>query len=38
MATMKVNPDFKDFLKLLNEKKADYLLIGGYVVGENRNK
>jgi hypothetical protein len=25
--------DFRDFLKLLNSKKADYLLIGGYAVG-----
>jgi hypothetical protein len=22
--------DFKDFLRLLNDEKADYLLIGGY--------
>ncbi len=26
-------PDFKDFLKLLNDKKVRYLLIGGYAVG-----
>lgn len=26
-------PDFKDFLKLLNSKKVEYLLIGGYAVG-----
>ena len=25
--------DFKDFLRLLNSKKVDYLLIGGYAVG-----
>lgn len=25
--------DFKEFLKLLNEEKVDYLLIGGYAVG-----
>ncbi len=25
--------DFKDFLKLLNSHKVDYLLIGGYAVG-----
>jgi hypothetical protein len=25
--------DFKEFLKLLNEKKVRYLLIGGYAVG-----
>lgn len=26
-------PDFKEFLKLLNEHKVCYLLIGGYAVG-----
>jgi hypothetical protein len=26
-------PDFKEFLKLLNEKSVRYLLIGGYAVG-----
>ena len=26
-------PDFKEFLKLLNEKDIRYLLIGGYAVG-----
>ncbi len=25
--------DFKEFLKLLNEKGVKYLLIGGYAVG-----
>ena len=30
---MKVTADFKDFLKLLHEKKVEYLLIGGYAVG-----
>jgi predicted nucleotidyltransferase len=25
--------DFKEFLKLLNEKRVEYLLIGGYAVG-----
>jgi len=25
--------DFKDFLKLLNDHKVEYLLIGGYAVG-----
>jgi predicted nucleotidyltransferase len=25
--------DFKEFLKLLNEKKVRYLLIGGFAVG-----
>lgn len=26
-------PDFKEFLKLLKDKKIQYLLIGGYAVG-----
>jgi predicted nucleotidyltransferase len=26
-------PDFRDFLKLCNQKRAKYLLIGGYAVG-----
>jgi predicted nucleotidyltransferase len=26
-------PDFKDFLKLLNDNHVEYLLIGGYAVG-----
>lgn len=26
-------PDFKDFLKLLNSHKVEYLLVGGYAVG-----
>lgn len=30
---LKLAPDFKDFLKLLNEKQVKYLLIGGYAVG-----
>ena len=25
--------DFKEFLKLFNEKRVEYLLIGGYAVG-----
>lgn len=29
---MKVSKDFKDFLKLLNDKNVEYLLIGGYAV------
>lgn len=32
MATIKLAPDFKEFLKLLNEKNVEYLLIGGYAV------
>ena len=30
---MEIPQDFKEFLKLLNENKAKYLLIGGYAVG-----
>jgi len=30
---MHVPPDFKEFLKLLNSHRAEYLLIGGYAVG-----
>jgi hypothetical protein len=26
-------PDFKEFLRLLNSRKVEYLLIGGYAVG-----
>lgn len=26
-------PDFKEFLKLLNSKQVEYLLVGGYAVG-----
>ena len=26
-------PDFREFLKLLNVHKVEYLLIGGYAVG-----
>jgi hypothetical protein len=33
MATIQLPPDFKDFLKLLNEEKVEYLLVGGYAVG-----
>lgn len=29
---MKVSKDFKDFLRLLNDKNIEYLLIGGYAV------
>ena len=32
MAMMKMSKDFEEFLKLLSEKKVDYLLIGGYAV------
>jgi predicted nucleotidyltransferase len=30
---IRLHPDFKDFLKLLNSHKVDYLVIGGYAVG-----
>jgi hypothetical protein len=33
MATIQLPPDFKDFLRLLNEEKVEYLLVGGYAVG-----
>ena len=33
MATIQLPPDFKDFLKLLNAEKVEYLLVGGYAVG-----
>lgn len=33
MATEIIPQDFKDFLKLLNKNKVEYLLIGGYAVG-----
>jgi predicted nucleotidyltransferase len=33
MATIRLPPDFKEFLKLLNAHQVEYLLIGGYAVG-----
>ena len=30
---MKLPPDFREFLRLLNDHKVEYLLIGGYAVG-----
>ena len=33
MATIQLAPDFKDFLRLLNTHRVEYLLIGGYAVG-----
>lgn len=30
--TLKLNPDFKEFLKLLNSHGVEYLVIGGYAV------
>ena len=32
MATVNLPPDFKEFLRLLNEHQVEYLLIGGYAV------
>src|ERR1051325_2869651 len=32
MATIRLPPDFKEFLKLLNSKQVEYLLIGGFAV------
>jgi len=33
MDTMPLPPDFKEFLRLLNASRVEYLLIGGYAVG-----
>jgi hypothetical protein len=33
MGTSRLPPDFKEFLKLLNSKQIEYLLVGGYAVG-----
>ena len=33
MATIRLPPDFKEFLRLLNSNAVEYLLIGGYAVG-----
>ena len=33
MATIQIPHDFKEFLKLLNSHRVEYLLIGGYAVG-----
>jgi hypothetical protein len=33
MATSLLPPDFKEFLRLLNSRRVEYLLIGGYAVG-----
>ena len=32
MATIRLPADFRDFLKLLNSYRVEYLLIGGYAV------
>jgi hypothetical protein len=33
MGTIRLPPDFKEFLRLLNSNRVEYLLIGGYAVG-----
>ena len=33
MGTIHLPPDFKEFLRLLNVHKVEYLLVGGYAVG-----
>jgi predicted nucleotidyltransferase len=33
MDTIRLPPDFSEFLKLLNSEKVEYLLVGGYAVG-----
>ncbi len=33
MATIRLAPDFKEFLRLLRSAKIRYLLVGGYAVG-----
>ena len=33
MATIQLPLDFKEFLKLLNAHRVEYLLVGGYAVG-----
>jgi hypothetical protein len=30
---MKFNPDFKEFIELLNAHQVEYMLVGGYAVG-----
>ena len=32
MATIRLPADFRDFLKLLNSRRVEYLLVGGYAV------
>src|SRR5437762_5831013 len=32
MATIQLPPDFKEFLRLLNSRQVEYLLVGGYAV------
>jgi hypothetical protein len=30
---MELNPDFREFIELLNSNKVEYLVVGGYAVG-----
>jgi hypothetical protein len=32
MATIRLPPDFKEFLRLLNSNEVEYLIVGGYAV------
>lgn len=33
MAQIALHPDFRDFLRLLNSHRVEYLIVGGYAVG-----
>ncbi|HET9478904.1 MAG TPA: hypothetical protein VFO72_06145 [Pyrinomonadaceae bacterium] len=33
MGTIQLPPDFKEFLRLLNSRNVEYLIVGGYAVG-----
>ena len=33
MDTIHLPPDFKEFLRWLNQHEVEYLLVGGYAVG-----
>ncbi len=33
MVMIRLHPDFREFLKLLNAVRVEYLFIGGYAVG-----
>jgi hypothetical protein len=33
MAQIELHPDFRDFLRLLNSHRVEYLVVGGYAVG-----
>lgn len=32
MSTQSTHPDFEDFLRLLEEQRVDYMIVGGYAV------